>query len=296
MRLRRRRAGLGLGPGVILGDAVRLDALRRVAGMEVRLEPPRSRLRQILDDEAAGAPFAAAGGHDFADSETHQGRDLLRALEIMMRRGFQPLTLERDHALIAIHLAARIDSEGHVTVAEKVVARARSALEPRPVEPRERAQMRRRVEIDQKHGDRAVALGLQLEPAVHLQGRSEQGGERHRFRHQLRHRFWIVVALEELVDRRPEPHQSAPRTQGFDGERQHDVVDDLGRGGALEHRHGSTPRHQASTPFCACRRFSASSKTTDCGPSITSSVTSSPRWAGRQCMKIASVAAWLINS
>uniref|UniRef100_UPI00311D4382 hypothetical protein n=1 Tax=Thauera sp. SDU_THAU2 TaxID=3136633 RepID=UPI00311D4382 len=39
----------------------------------------------------------------------------------------------------------------------------------------------------------------------------------------------------------------------------------------------------------ACRRFSASSKTTDWGPSITSSVTSSPRCAGRQCMKSASL-------
>ena len=37
-------------------------------------------------------------------------------------------------------------------------------------------------------------------------------------------------------------------------------------------------------PFWACSRFSASSNTTDCGPSITSSVTSSPRCAGRQCM------------
>jgi len=33
-----------------------------------------------------------------------------------------------------------------------------------------------------------------------------------------------------------------------------------------------------------CMRFSASSKTTDCGPSMTSSVTSRPRSAGRQCM------------
>src|SRR5512143_2864374 len=36
--------------------------------------------------------------------------------------------------------------------------------------------------------------------------------------------------------------------------------------------------------FCTCRRFSASSHTTDCGPSITAAVTSSPRCAGRQCM------------
>ena len=36
-------------------------------------------------------------------------------------------------------------------------------------------------------------------------------------------------------------------------------------------------------------------KTTDRGPSNTSSVTSSPRWAGRQCMKIASLSAASIS-
>ncbi len=40
-------------------------------------------------------------------------------------------------------------------------------------------------------------------------------------------------------------------------------------------------------PFCACRRFSAWSKITEAGLSSTSSVTSSPGWAGRQWRKIA---------
>src|SRR3954464_255731 len=53
-------------------------------------------------------------------------------------------------------------------------------------------------------------------------------------------------------------------------------------------RYFTASKHQARMPFCACRRFSASSNTTDCGPSITTSVTSSPRWAGRQCMNSAS--------
>lgn len=44
----------------------------------------------------------------------------------------------------------------------------------------------------------------------------------------------------------------------------------------------------SSSAFCECRRFSASSHTTLCGPSMTSAATSSPRCAGRQCMKIAS--------
>ena len=56
------------------------------------------------------------------------------------------------------------------------------------------------------------------------------------------------------------------------------------------------PRHQASTAFCACSRFSASSNTTECGPSITSSVTSSPRCAGRQCMNSASGFACFISA
>ncbi len=61
------------------------------------------------------------------------------------------------------------------------------------------------------------------------------------------------------------------------------------------HRAQAAPRHQAMMPFWACRRFSASSHTTDCGPSITSAVTSSPRWAGRQCMKTASFFAIAIS-
>jgi hypothetical protein len=54
--------------------------------------------------------------------------------------------------------------------------------------------------------------------------------------------------------------------------------------GAVAH----APRHQRMTAFWACRRFSASSKITECGPSMTELVASSSRWAGRQCIKSAS--------
>ena len=40
----------------------------------------------------------------------------------------------------------------------------------------------------------------------------------------------------------------------------------------------------AMTAFCACRRFSASSNTTEFGPSITPLVTSTSRSAGSGCM------------
>ena len=42
-----------------------------------------------------------------------------------------------------------------------------------------------------------------------------------------------------------------------------------------------------STAFCACSRFSASSKISSAWASITSVVISSPRWAGRQCSTMA---------
>ena len=54
--------------------------------------------------------------------------------------------------------------------------------------------------------------------------------------------------------------------------------------------------HQDSTAFCACSLFSASSKTADCGPSMTASVISMPRQAGRQCITTASPAATASSS
>ena len=47
--------------------------------------------------------------------------------------------------------------------------------------------------------------------------------------------------------------------------------------------------------FCVWSRFSAWSKTTEADDSSTSAVTSSPRWAGRQCMKSAPGAAIAIR-
>src|SRR5690606_9883370 len=49
--------------------------------------------------------------------------------------------------------------------------------------------------------------------------------------------------------------------------------------------------NQVSKAFWTCRRFSASSQTTLCGPSMTSAAISWPRYAGRQCSTIASGAA-----
>src|SRR5262245_19262665 len=48
----------------------------------------------------------------------------------------------------------------------------------------------------------------------------------------------------------------------------------------------ASSKSRSITAFCTCSRFSASSNTTDCGPSITSADCSYPRTAGRQLIKI----------
>ena len=147
-----------------------------------------------------------------------------------------------------------------------------------------------RVEIDHDHLDRArrtwsAAGSGPRTSATSRAARSAPPPRRARARPRRGSR-----AGQDGVDRGPEPHDAAAHVERLDRERQNDVVRRLERrrASSLAPHASTAPRHQARMPFWACSRFSASSKTTDCGPSITSSVTSSPRCAGRQCMKIAS--------
>jgi hypothetical protein len=182
--------------------------------------------------------------------------------------------------------------------------------------------------VDDQHPHRPVALGLQDEAAFEFQRRPQQYGQHDGLAQELGHGDGVVVPRQDGVDGGTEAHHAAAQVERLDLERQdgvvggggrrcadrdfelglglgHDRLDIRGRGGKLTPcrrpdcaRRGTADggaagaqcafRHQARMPFWACRRFSASSNTTDCGPSMTSSVTSSPRWAGRQCMNTAS--------
>ena len=153
--------------------------------------------------------------------------------------------------------------------------------------------------VDDQHVDRAVGARLQDELAVEFQRGAEEHGEHRRLGEQPGDRRRIGVAGKDGVDHRAHLDDAAAHVDGGDLERAHGIVARRAeRLVALLDGHGHAsipPRQKARMPFWACRRFSASSKTTDAGPSITSSVTSSPRWAGRQCMKSASSAALAIS-
>ena len=282
--------GLRLDPGVVLGPRagfLRRVPFRNVARMQVGLARALRRFRQELGHQPAGAPGTAAAAELLGDGEADACRDLLGLTEILVRRLLQPLPFESDDALVAARLGALVDGHGEDALAEQL-GRARAGRQggdALPVEAREGTQPVGGVEVDDQHLDRAVRARLQLEAALELQGGAEQHGEGGRLADHARHGVRVVVPVQDRVERGAEPHDAAADVQSLDREGQDEIVHPFEADG----RHASgAPMHQARMPFCACRRFSASSNTTERGPSMTSSVTSSPRWAGRQCMKTAS--------
>ena len=231
----------------------------------------------------------------FRGGEADAGGNLLGLAEIGVGDLFQALALQRHDALIAVHVAALVDGHGERAVAEQRAglrcAGSFRRFHRRVVETGIGADAAAGAVIDDQHIDGAVGAGLQDEASVELQRGAEQHGEHGGFGEQPGDRRGIGVAGEDRVDDRAHLDDPAAHVDGRDLEWPHRIVacGSQGFAGLLDpHRHAFIPpRQKARMPFCACRRFSASSKTTEAGPSITASVTSSPRWAGRQCMKSA---------
>ena len=212
----------------------------------------------------------------------------------MMGRCLEALALERDDALVALHMRALVDGHAHVALAQQVgnaaLAGPDGGLDGLGVELGAGAQPVRGVEIDDDHRHRTVGLGLEDEPALEFQRGPDQRRQHHGLAQEARHRLWIVVTPEDRVDGRAKPHHASTAIERLEREG-HDNVIAAFRPveaeiveGKRSHQISSMPKDHNRMAFCMCRRFSASSNTTDCGPSMTSSVTSSPRCAGRQCM------------
>jgi hypothetical protein len=103
------------------------------------------------------------------------------------------------------------------------------------------------------------------------------------------------MAVEDRVDRRAQPHDAAAHVEIGHGEGDDPIVEP----GGPWCRPRPSGRHSAEAPgqdaLLRVQAVLGSSKTADCGPSMIASVTSSPREAGRQCMKIASFSARCIR-
>ena len=92
--------------------------------------------------------------------------------------------------------------------------------------------------------------------------------ERHDLAHQGVDRRRVPGLANQLIDHRTEPEQTSTNAAAFDEKGLDKVVG--GGVGLLCCLFCAHDRHHMRMPFCACKRFSASSQTTDCGPSMTS--------------------------
>src|SRR6218665_3515204 len=88
-----------------------------------------------------------------------------------------------------------------------------------------------------------------------------------------------------------EAHKLGRRGLRESGAPEGSLVGAVRSGGAVisraTHRVSLRANSHATSAFCASNLFSASPHPADCGPSMTSAATSYPRYAGRQCRKIA---------
>ena len=104
-----------------------------------------------------------------------------------------------------------------------IVAGSHRFGKPLGIEARIGAQRPRRREIGDQHVDRPIGTRLQDELAVELQRRSKQDRQHADLGQQPRYRLGIVVALQDLIEHRPELNGAAAHVERADLER-HDVI------------------------------------------------------------------------
>ena len=280
-----------------VGREHRIEELARADRPEIPAQPfPQfRRLRGVgglgqvghaLENERPCAPGAVAT----AAGQGQSGGDLLRPAEIPQCAVGQSFAVKCDDALIAFARIRTVDGEGEMAVPERCRCAVVRAGEPRGIEPRISAHQPRTVHIGDERAYRSVAADLQCEHPIEVQGLGQCRRQRGRLADGMGDRIRIGMPGQHGVERRAESHKPAAQGRAGEAVRADIVVPE--RGGRLP---AHAPKHQARMPFCACKRFSASSQTADCGPSITPAVTSSPRWAGRQCMNRASGRAMAIS-
>ena len=224
-------------PGVVFRQRVRRGALRRIARIEIGDAGAFRRLRQELQQDAAGAPAVAgaalAGAQFLGHRQPHPRRDLLGAMEIFMRGVFQRAAFERDEALVTVHVSALVDGHGEMAFAEQRpgigLARRNRRRDAIFVEARAGAHLAGRGEVHHQHAHRAVVLGLQYEAAVDLQGRAQHDCEHHGLAQELGNRLRIGMSAENPVHHRPEPHHAAAQVKRSHFKRHHGVVGRRGR-------------------------------------------------------------------
>ena len=141
---------------------------------------------------------------------------------------FEVLALERNEPLIPAHVGTLVDGHGEMAAAEQLArvsgVGGDGGGNPFGVKARAGAHLAGRCEIDDEHAHRSVALRLQDETALELERGTQHDGEHDGLAQELGHRERIVVAAQDGIDRRPQPHNAAAQVECAHFKRQDGVI------------------------------------------------------------------------
>ncbi len=142
-----------------------------------------------------------------ADGQAHPRGRLFRLGEVGFRAQGEGLALDRGDALVAFHVGALVDRHQEQALAEQGLGAgtreaAASPRHPILIVPAIAAQGPGGVVVGHYIGHRPVALGLDDQAAFELQARAHQRRQRAGLAQQIGHGFGIVMAGQDLVDRR----------------------------------------------------------------------------------------------
>ena len=201
-----------------------------------------------LDHRPAGAPLRARLGQDLADGQAHLGRNLFGLLEIVFGAQRQAFALYGRDPLGAFEIGAAIQGHDEDPLAQKRLGAGTSEALGRLghlglVIAAVAAQRAVGAIVGDDIAHRAVALGLDHQPALELQAGADQGGKRAGLAQQGGDWLGIGVGGQDLVDGRAQPDQTAAHRPALDLEGGGQIVGNgglrrvIGHGKVLERRH-----------------------------------------------------------
>ena len=181
-----------------------------------------TRARDLLQDQRRGAP-ATLG---LRASQHHMARHLFRIPKILAGHGGERGALDRDDALVAVHVRALVAGEGQVALTQqrgRVRRRIsfQQRLQPLGIRARIAAQRAGIGAVGQQHGDRALPLRLQAEGAAEFQRGGQPRCQRQRLAHQGGDDRVVAVPCQQRIGERAEAHEPPAHGLGLEVEGQH---------------------------------------------------------------------------
>jgi len=188
--------------------------------------------RRCLQHDAARAPVRCLRSRreHRCGRQPDCGRQLLALREIGFGRCRYSVCGQFDNTLISLPAQPGFDGDGQCALARQLreIARAVQGGKTRPIQPRKTAQARRQIALRTEiiHGhkvERPVRFGLQRQPPIELQRRTQNGGQRHAFPRDAGRGFRQGMGGKRARRRPVEPDQPPAAARIGQIERQNEI-------------------------------------------------------------------------